>query len=125
MNDILKIRKDFVGFGIDESKFKEKFPIITEQYFKKEEKLGIKERLLTSEKAGFVYKKKSITYRYIPQEYFNPNPTIVYGEKVASIIWEPLNVILIENKQLADSYKKHFELLWKMARNKAENRRLK
>src|SRR3989344_317294 len=125
LNDILKTRKDLVGFGVDESRFKEKFPIITEQYFKKEEKLGIKERLLTSEKAAFVYKKKTTSYRYIPEEYFNPNPTIVYGEKVASIIWEPLNVILIENKQLADSYKKHFELLWKMARNKPENRRLK
>ena len=119
LNDILRIRKDFVGFGIDESRLKEKFPIMTEQYFKKEEKLGIKERLLTSDKSGFVYKKKSITYRYIPEEYFNPSPTIVYGEKVASIIWEPLHVIFIENKQLADSYKKHFELLWKTAGKKA------
>lgn len=116
LNDILRIKKDFVGFGVDESKWKEKFPILIEQYFKKEEKAGIKERLLTSEKADFVYKKKTTNYRYIPEEYFNPNPTIVYGEKVASIIWEPLTTIVIENKQLADSFRKHFELLWKMAK---------
>ena len=112
LNDILRTKKDFVAFGIDENKFKGMFPILMEQYFKKEEKAGIKERLLTSEEAGFVYKKKNISYRYIPGEYFSPTPTLAYGNKTASIIWEPFTIILIESRQLAESYKKHFELLW-------------
>ena len=118
LNDILRTRKDFVGFGIDETKFKERFPILMEQYFKKEEKAGIRERLLTREKADFVYKKKTTNYRYIPEEYFNPNPTLVYGDKVVNIIWEPFALIVIENKDLADSFQKHFELLWKMAKKR-------
>jgi len=71
---------------------------------------------LTSEKPKFIYKTKVITYRYIPKEYFNPTSTLVYGDRVALLIWEPLTVIMIKNKELADSYRKQFELLWKIAK---------
>ena len=116
LNTVLKERKDLIGFGIDETKYKEKFPFIMEQFFKKQEKSGVKERILTSEKPKFIYKTKVITYRYIPKEYFNPTSTLVYGDRVALLIWEPLTVIMIKNKELADSYRKQFELLWKIAK---------
>lgn len=118
LNDVIKTKKDIIAFGIDESLFKEKFPIILEQYFKKEAEAGIKERLLTSEKVRYIYKKKTVTYRYIPEKYFGPTPTMVYGNKVMNLIWEPLTIILIENKGLAESYRKHFEMLWEMAKVK-------
>lgn len=122
LNDVLRTGEDFVGFGIDEAKFSGKFPIIMEQYFKKEEKSGIKERLLASEDTKFVYKKKSITYRFIPEEFFNPTQTAVYGKKVVIMIWEPLTIIVIENSELADSYKKYFEMLWKIAKVKPRHK---
>ncbi|NQU97960.1 hypothetical protein HQ533_00695 [Candidatus Woesearchaeota archaeon] len=122
LNDCLRVGKDIVGFGIDETKFKKRFPIIMEQFFKKEEEAGMHERLLTSEKAKFTYNKKTTNYRYIPEEYFNPTPTIVFGNKVAIINWEPLTIIFIENEGLADSYRKHFELLWKMAKKIQRNK---
>lgn len=118
LNDIIRVSKDFVAFGVDETKFKERFPIIIEQYFKKEEERGIKERLLTSEETKFIFNKKTTNYRYIPKEYFNPTPTMVYSNKIAIIIWEPLTIIMIENSELADSYKKYFEMLWKIASKK-------
>ncbi|MBU0471921.1 MAG: helix-turn-helix domain-containing protein, partial [Nanoarchaeota archaeon] len=89
LNDYLRVGVDMVGFGVDETKFKERFPILMEQFFKKEKKAGMNERLLTSEKAKFTYNKKTTNYRYIPEEYFNPTPTIVYGNRVATVIWEP------------------------------------
>jgi len=116
LNDIIRVGKDIVGFGIDEAKFKEAFPILMEQHFKKEERLNIKERLLTSEGAKFLFRKKTTKYRFIPAEFFNPTPTAVYGNKIVSIIWEPLTIVLIENAQLADSYKKYFEMLWGIAK---------
>ncbi len=116
LNDMLREKENMIAFGIDEIKFKKKFPILLEQYFKKEEEKGLKERLLTSEETEFIYKKKTTTYRFIPKEYFNPTPTLVYGNRIVIIIWEPFTVIKIENSELADSYKKYFELLWKTAK---------
>ena len=119
LNDRLKVGGDMVAFGIDEAIFKERFRILMEQYIKRAEGMGLKERLLTSEKARFIFKTKISHYRYIPEEFFNPTPVAVYGNKVDIIIWEPFTVIMIENANLADSFKKYFELLWNMAKEKA------
>ncbi len=116
LNDVLKTGRDLAGFGIDERDFVSRFPVLMEQFFMKEEDAGIHERLLTSEKAGFLFDKKTTHYRFLPEEYFSPAPTMVYGNKVCIIIWEPLTVILIENESLAESYRKSFELLWKIAK---------
>ena len=118
LNDVIRVGQDCVGFGIDESRFKKRFPVLMEQYFKKEEEAGIQERLLTSEEAGFIYKKPTTNYRYITKEFFNPTPTLVYGDNIYMVIWEPLTAILIRNAQLADSYKKYFEMLWNMAKER-------
>lgn len=118
INDVLRVKKDIVVLGVDELKFKEKFPIVVEQYFKKEEETGIKERLLASEDTEFIFDKKTTNYRFIPEKFFNPTSTMVYGDKVAILIWEPFIIIMIENKGLADSYRKYFELLWKIAKKK-------
>jgi len=115
LNDVLRLKKDIVAFGIDETQFEEKFPILIEQYFIKEKKAGIKERVLTSENTKLTYSSETITYRYIPDKFFHPAPTLVYGDRVIVIVWEPFTLVMMKNKNLADSYKKHFELLWKQA----------
>jgi len=121
LNDVIRVGKDMVGFGIDETKFKERFPILIEKHFKNEERIGMKERLLSSENTKFIYKKLTASYRFIPDQYFNPTPTIVYGDRVAIMVWEPLTIVIIKNSELADSYRKHFELLWKMAKLKPKH----
>ena len=103
LNDLLREKKDYVGFGINESMFRERFGTGMDQFFRKEKKLGIKERMLTYETAPFVYGYSHISYRYLPKESFNPTSTFVYGSKVGIIIWEPLTFIRIDNAQLADS----------------------
>jgi len=122
LNDQLRFGGELLAFGVDESKFKERFPILLEQYFKKEEEKGMRERLLASEEAEFIYKKKTTNYRFISKEFFNPTPSIVYGNNVGFIIWEPFNVIIIENAELADSFRKYFEMLWRIAK---KSRKLK
>lgn len=118
LNDIIKTGKDIIGFGIDETKFKELSPSLMEQYFRKLEEKKLSERLLTSKKIKFIFKKNSTTYRYIPEKFFNPTSNLVYGIKTAIIIWNPLTIIVIENHDLADSFKKYFEILWKIAGKK-------
>ncbi len=115
LNDILRVERDYVIFGVDEALFKEKMGTFMDQFFMKEKQLGFKERILTSEDATYTYKVETVHYRYLPEELFNPTPTFVYGNNVAILIWEPLNMIRIQNAALADSFKKYFEILWSQA----------
>jgi len=42
---------------------------------------------------------------------------MIAGNKVFLVDFtKPFNSIIIENKQIADSYKRHFEILWKIAK---------
>ncbi|MBI4895608.1 MAG: hypothetical protein HY831_03900 [Candidatus Aenigmarchaeota archaeon] len=107
--------KEFLGLGIDETRFSEKFKYITESYIRKCVKLGIKERLITEKGTEFTYKYPHITYRYVEKKFFSPMPTAIFGDTTAFIVWEPLTIIFIENKEMANAYRKHFELIWRMA----------
>lgn len=116
LNDVLRTKEDMTGLGIDEVRFQKRFPHLMERFFNEEERLGITERLVTSESAEFIFTKKATTYRFVPEEFFGPTPTISYGDKVLMLIWEPLTLIRVTNAQLADSYRKHFEMVWRMAK---------
>ena len=116
LNDVLRVGKDYVIFGVDESMYQKGFESFMEQFFRQEEKLGFHERILTGEDAAFVYKKPTAHYRYMPREFFNPTPTYVWGDNVAILIWEPLTVIKIKHKGIAQAYAHYFELLWGTAK---------
>lgn len=116
LNKILKETEELLGFGIEEIEFETRFPDIIKSYFKKEGKLGIKERLITQKDTKFIYKYPHMHYKYIDKKFFSPIPTMIFGKNVCFVVWEPLTIIIIENEDLADAYKKHFELLWKIAK---------
>jgi hypothetical protein len=116
LNDMAIEKKDVYGFGIDEEIFSNEFKYEVAQYFIKRKNANYKERLLTKEDPKFLYDDKSTSYRFLSEEFFNPTPTVVYGTKVIIIIWKPLHLIFINNSNLADSYKKNFEMLWKIAK---------
>ncbi len=55
--------------------------------------------------------------RYLPKKYTNPLAINIWQDKVAIILWKnPPLAIVIKNKEIADSYKKYFELIWKSAK---------
>jgi len=72
--------------------------------------------------------KERITYlnklnyteaRYLPEQFNTPVSTLVCGEEVLIINWEkPLTFIRIENKALAECYRKYFEVLYSAASSK-------
>ena len=125
LNDILRVGKDYVILGVDESLFKEKLGTFMDMFFKKEKLAGFSERILTSDDIKYVYPYDTAIYRYLPKESFNPTPTYVWADNVAIVIWEPFTVIKIKNKSLADSYSKYFEILWKIAKEKSKSAVLK
>lgn len=114
--------KENLIFGLDDAKYNEALPVFMPQYFKKLKEKGMKERVITYKKRGvFMFDNEVTTYRFLDTKDMNPVNTIIYGDKVALIIWgTPITTIIIENKQLAQTYREHFEYLWKIAKRKLE-----
>lgn len=54
--------------------------------------------------------------KYFPKKMASPAATNIYADKVAIMVWSdnPI-IILIKNKSIADSYRKYFDLIWRMA----------
>lgn len=114
LSDILKENKDYLLFG--HLKFEELLPIYVKQFVKLTDKQKITERAMLEQGIKIIPTKRH-EYKYIPKEYLFPNAVIVYCDKVAIFIWQdPYYVLLIENKDVALSYKTHFNLLWKIAK---------
>ncbi len=57
--------------------------------------------------------------RILDEKYPSPLAINIYGSKVAIILWSKENpfAIVIKNKDISEGYKKHFELIWKQAKN--------
>jgi hypothetical protein len=81
------------------------------------EKNNFRERILAREGDIFFVGGKTSEYKFIPREFFNPTATHIAGNMVAIIIWTtPPTGIIIESSEVADSYRKYFNLLWKIAK---------
>ncbi len=122
-NDILKTiqetKKGLLAMGIDEEKFLEYDRIAIKQYISKIRKLKLKEKLLSKESSKTFFEGPQSEYRLLSDHLFNPNPTHIYGDKVAIILWgEPMHGIIMENKQVTDAYRKYFQILWGMAKKR-------
>lgn len=104
--------------GVDERKFVEEDRIALKQHLKRLEKLRCKEKILLKEGDRYVVEGHQTIYRYLPEESFNPTPIYVYNDKFTVIVWgNPNYSIMVKNKSLADSYRKQFNLLWKISKN--------
>jgi len=90
---------------------------IIEQYKRDMLKQGIKERVIIKKGGDKLFTKGTTTYRTIPNKYFNPNPTTIYGDTISLFIFgNPCNLIIIRSKEVAESYRKQFELMWRLTK---------
>jgi len=117
LNDIIRTKKDYIVFG-EEGRFQEVLPIDIHQFLLQIEKNNIHEKVLVREDwRGNVIKSKNSEFRYLPKNMLSPSTTVIYGNKINIIIWTPpFHAILIENKEVADSYRTYFNALWKLAK---------
>ena len=83
------------------------------------QKAKLKEKLLSKQSAEEFFEGSQSDYRLLPDHLFNPNPTHIYGDKVAIILWgTPMHGIIMHNKEVADAYKKYFQILWDIAQKR-------
>jgi len=116
LNLILRVRKDTHAYGIDETVFRKNFPIDIKHFLKQEQKLGMKEKLITFKDTEFTYPEPHMEYRFFDKKFFSPTPWFAFGDYVAIMIWDPLTIILIKSKELSGGFYKHFNLLWKISK---------
>ncbi|MBU0757387.1 MAG: hypothetical protein KKF44_04925 [Nanoarchaeota archaeon] len=119
--DIIVSGENYVAYGPSEE-IESNLKAYFHHFREARQKKNIHIRLIYSEEAyGKQYTKTPLSeIRYLPNEYFASASHRVYGDKVAIIIADtddPIG-ILIHNKEVAKSFRKHFNLLWKIAKKK-------
>jgi sugar-specific transcriptional regulator TrmB len=103
------------GYGTPENPFAEHYPHDLKDFFKAEKKYKLTTKLLFAQ--GHKQKQPNAKIKYLPPEFISPVRTMIAGNKVFLVDFvKPITSIIIENKQVAKSYKEHFEILWKTAR---------
>ena len=89
-------------------------------YFKwfdiKRKKKKIKTKIIFNKKGKHKIPLSEI--KYLPEKYSSPLAVNIYRDKVAIILWSQENpiAIVIKNPEISEGYKKHFDLLWKVAK---------
>ena len=107
--------EELLGFGTDDDPFLTHYRLELERHFEEQKKHNVKWKMLFTE--GFVSPNPVAEVRYLPKGFTAPIRTFVYGNKVAIIDFhKPFTVIIIENKDVAQSHRDHFNFLWKIAK---------
>lgn len=90
------------------------------QYNERRIKKGVSWKILALHevKKRKVPEKILFELKYLPKE-LSVNPSVVYifGDKIANVLWgEEWFAFVIESREIAQSYKKYFDYLWKTSK---------
>jgi len=108
--------KEILILGASSSAF-EILPFYFKWYDKDRVKRKIKVRIIANK--DFNKKIPLADIRYLPEKYANPLAINIYGDKVAIILWKkPPLAIVIKEQEIAESYRKYFELMWQASSRK-------
>lgn len=112
--DIIREEKEVVGFGMT-GQLRQYLPVFAKQWIRDIMAYKINNKYIYTE--GTKVPFDNFEARFLSKEFSTPVATQIYGDKILISIWEPtLVAILIKSKEVAENYRKHFNLLWKMAK---------
>jgi sugar-specific transcriptional regulator TrmB len=112
--DMMKEAQPIYGFGI-KGQLREKMPFFGEQWIKSLKARKIQYYGIYSKRSNLPSYYTEI--RFVSEELSSPVATFIYGDKININIWEPTLVsIVIKSALVAQMYRKHFDLLWKIAK---------
>lgn len=122
-DDILCTKEKFYSIGVTGIGFKI-MPQYMEHFEKKRVDAGIeREVLLANNLIGKSYYKNFrehglIKIKFLPKEVINPQVTFIYGNKIVLALISESNIIsyLLDNKEMAKTYKQYFKMLWESAK---------
>ena len=62
-------------------------------------------------------KEKYTQVRYLPKGYMTPAALSIFKDYVIHWVWtEKITIFIIKNKEVSDSFRTYFNLLWKIAK---------
>lgn len=107
--------KELLVSGINEEKYRFLGGARILEEIDKRVKHGVPTKLLAREgDRNFI--EPASHYRWLPAAFFPSVPTYVYDTKYAIFLWgPPQKVVLIENAEIADSFRQQFMALWEAA----------
>ena len=99
--------------GVDESKFMQSLSQnFTSKHIQRMLELkNVEVRVLTNAKHDRI-RLQYVNYKHMPEPYFSLIPSYNYANKLAYVMWEPLQVVLIEHPKLAEAGVKQFDFIW-------------
>lgn len=116
--EMLKESKDILVLGAKGFIFSD-LPYFIENFEKQRVKRDIKIRCLWDDKEAKkrAEKQRLVSGKLLPQGYASNCVINIFGKKVAIVLWKERypSGFLIDNKDVADAYRKWFELLWKLS----------
>jgi HTH-type transcriptional regulator, sugar sensing transcriptional regulator len=121
LSDIITELKDRGGevlcTAVDESFTMATDKTTMEQYERDILIYKIKEKVILKKGDVGVLKRGNTQYAHIEKKYFNPNPLLIYGDKVQIIMWgNTPYLIQIKSKEISNSFRKQFSLMWQQAK---------
>lgn len=124
LNDIVRTKKEWIAIG-STGRGPQVLPeFFIERFHKDRVKNRIRLKVLCNstpqgKKRGKEFSQYPLTeVKYLPKTHQSPTTVYVYGDKTAILMWLTENkpfAILIENEEIADSFKSYFHLLWKLS----------
>jgi sugar-specific transcriptional regulator TrmB len=113
----LKKNESAYLIGIDEKILLNEVELIyLKQYLNIIKSKNIKEKIIIKTGSKKI-KHKNLQYKELNENYIGKTSQIIYNNKVAIFILStPYYLIVIDNKDIAETYKRQFELLWKIAK---------
>ena len=82
-------------------------------------------KILIEEGDDYFAAGKYAEYRWVAKEEFSDVPFYVYGDKLAIVLFgKEASVYILENKEIADAYRRQFSVLWERAKVPAVQGRL-
>jgi sugar-specific transcriptional regulator TrmB len=118
-DDQIKIGKTIYVYGASE-KYNTVLKYYSYQHRKRRLVKKIKVKIIYYESVRGTEKARipMAEVKFLPDEFKGIIDTIIYGNKVELFFWtEDPFVVMIESNELSESYRKFFNLLWKIAKN--------
>ena len=100
--------------GADETMLETVEPVYLRQYFTIIKEKKIKEKIIIK-KGGKKLEGKYLEYKELDPQFLDETTVVVHQSRVFIFIWgNPYYLLAIKSKKFADTYRKQFDLLWKI-----------
>lgn len=115
VEDILKLMPDADGEVLilmaDIRNFDGHAPEAGKRYQAEKAARGFKERLMTRAMPGF-YPRGDTEYKVLDQSYLGPVDKVIYGDRVALIVWDAQEITILKGANCAETERRAFNALW-------------